>query len=131
MRWILAPAILITLSVVISNAISISVRERRKEMAVLKVLGFKPNQVLGLVLGEAMLLGGIAGAISSILTYVVVNKFSTELPFRSPFSPNSILTQTRFGGGAAIGLATSLAGSLIPAWSTRSIKVVDVFSKVA
>ena len=43
MRWLLAPAILVTLSLVISNAISISVRERRMELAVLKVLGFRPG----------------------------------------------------------------------------------------
>ena len=44
------------MSLVIANAISISVRERRTEMAVLKVLGFA-LQILRLVLGEALLLG--------------------------------------------------------------------------
>ena len=42
MRWLLAPACLGTLALVLANAISISVRERRTEMAVLKVLGFRP-----------------------------------------------------------------------------------------
>ena len=42
MRWLLVPAILVTMALVIANAISISVRERRMEMAVLKVLGFSP-----------------------------------------------------------------------------------------
>jgi putative ABC transport system permease protein len=57
LRWVLAPSIIATLAVVISNAISISVRERRKEMAVLKVIGFQPNQIMFLVLGEAIFLG--------------------------------------------------------------------------
>lgn len=131
MRWILAPAILITLSVVISNAISISVRERRKEMAVLKVLGFRPNQVLGLVLGEAMLLGGLAGAASSILTYVIVNKVINGIAFPIAFFSKFYIDPNALWWGFAIGLLTSLAGSIAPAWSTRSIKVVDVFSKVA
>src|SRR5260370_22212075 len=55
MRWLLVPAILITMALVIANAISISVRERRTEMAVLKVLGFTPNQILALVMGQAVL----------------------------------------------------------------------------
>ena len=63
MRWLLAPACLVTLSLVIANAISISVRERRMELAVLKVLGFQPRSDPALVLGEALLLG--AGADSS------------------------------------------------------------------
>ena len=57
MRWLLVPAILVTMALVIANAISISVRERRTEMAVLKVLGFHPTQILLLVLGEALLIG--------------------------------------------------------------------------
>ncbi len=61
MRWLLAPAILLTLSLVIANAISISVRERRLEFAVLRVLGFRPLQVLALVVGEAVLLGAGSG----------------------------------------------------------------------
>ena len=63
LRFLLTPAILIVLSLVIANAISISVRERRSEMAVLKVLGFRPNQILMLVLGEVLFLGGTAIAV--------------------------------------------------------------------
>src|SRR5207247_2074852 len=66
MRWLLTPVILITLALVISNAISISVRERRTEMAVLKVLGFTPNMVLCMVLGEAMLVGCLSGTVASV-----------------------------------------------------------------
>ena len=130
-RWVLAPSILITLAVVISNAISISVRERRKEMAVLKVLGFSPNQVLWLVMGEALLLGGIAGAISSIGTYYLVNKGLGGIPFPIAFFSSFPLEDGALWWGAAIGLVTSFLGSIVPAWSTRSIKIVDVFSKVA
>ena len=72
-RWLLAPAALATLSLVIANSISISVRERRMELAVLKVLGFRPRQILFLVLGEALLLGTVSGLASATLTYVVIN----------------------------------------------------------
>ena len=61
MRWLLVPGGLASLSLLIANSISISVRERRAELAVLKVLGFRPCQILLLVLGEALLVGSIAG----------------------------------------------------------------------
>jgi putative ABC transport system permease protein len=131
MRYLLAPAIIITLTVVISNAISISVRERRKEMAVLKVLGFQPNQIIILVLGEAILLGVVAGAISSIGTYYFVNRVIGGIPFRIAFFASFPVLDGALWWGAAIGFVTSFAGSILPALSTRSIKVVDVFSKVA
>ncbi len=61
------------MSLVIANAISISVRERRVEMAVLKVLGFSPNQILMLVLGEALLIGCVSGLVSAVATWLLVN----------------------------------------------------------
>ncbi len=130
-RWILAPSIIATLTVVISNAISISVRERRKEMAILKVIGFQPNQIMFLVLGEAILLGVVAGSISSIGTYFFVNRIIGGIPFPIAFFSSFPVLDGALWWGAAIGFATSFAGSILPALSTRSIKVVDVFSKVA
>ena len=131
LRYLLAPAIIITLTVVISNAISISVRERRKEMAVLKVIGFQPNQIIFLILGEAILLGVVAGAISSIGTYFFVNRVLGGIPFQIAFFSSFPVLDGALWWGAAIGFITSFAGSILPALSTRSIKVVDVFSKVA
>ena len=130
LRWVLAPSIIATLAVVISNAISISVRERRKEMAVLKVIGFQPNQIMFLVLGEAILLGVVAGSISSIGTYFFVNRVLGGIPFPIAFFSSFPVLDGALWWGAAIGFATSFAGSILPALSTRSIKVVDVFSKV-
>lgn len=131
LRWVLAPSIIATLAVVISNAISISVRERRKEMAVLKVIGFQPNQVMFLVLGEAILLGVVAGSVSSIGTYFFVNKVLGGIPFPIAFFSSFPVLDGALWWGAAIGFVTAFAGSIMPALSTRSIKVVDVFSKVA
>ena len=131
LRVVLAPSIMVTLAVVVSNAISISVRERRKEMAVLKVLGFSPNQVMMLVLGEATLLGVVFGSISSIGTYYLVNKGLGGIPFPIAFFSSFPILDAAMWWGAAIGFTTSFAGSIVPAWTTRSIKVVDVFSKVA
>ena len=53
MKYLMAPCMLAIMSLVVANAISISVRERRTELAVLKVLGFRPWHVMGLILGEA------------------------------------------------------------------------------
>ena len=131
MRWLLSPAILVTLSLVISNAISISVRERRLEMAVLKVLGFQPWQLLILVLGEALLIGILAGLVSAGATYFIVNNWLGGVKFPIAFFPVFFIPVDAFWWGLAIGTLTSLAGSIMPAWSARTVKVSDVFSKVA
>ncbi len=131
MRWMLVPAILATMALVIANAISISVRERRTEMAVLKVLGFGPNQILALVLGEALLVGVLSGALSSTATYVLINYVAGGVKFPIAFFPAFFIPVDALWWGPLIGAGTSLAGSILPAWSARNVKVAEVFSKIA
>ena len=57
MKWPLSLGLLAITTLVASLVIGIGVRERKTEIAVLKVLGFRPWMVLGLVLGEALLVG--------------------------------------------------------------------------
>jgi putative ABC transport system permease protein len=131
MRWLLVPAILVTMSLVIANAISISVRERRAEMAVLKVLGFGPNQVLGLVLGEALLLGCSAGLLSAAAAILLVNGVMGGVKFPIAFFPAFKVPMDALWWGPLLGGGTAFAGSILPAWSARSVKVAEVFSKVS
>jgi putative ABC transport system permease protein len=130
MRWLLAPACLATLSLIMANAISISVRERRLEFAVLKVLGFRPIQILFLVLGESLLLGVVAGAASSGLTYAYINWWLQGLSFPMGFLDRFLIPDVALGWGPALGAATALAGSIVPALSARNVKVADVFAQV-
>jgi putative ABC transport system permease protein len=129
-EWVAVPAIIMTLAVVIANAIAISVRERRTEMAVLKVLGFGPGQIMVLVLGEAVLIGAASGLVSAALAYFAINA-QGGIKFPIAFFPAFMVPVGAFWWGLAIGGLTALAGSLLPAWSARKVKVAEVFSKVS
>jgi len=129
-RWLMTPACMIVLSLVIMNAISISVREREPEFAVMKVLGFRPNQILMMVLSESLLIGVISGLFSVGVTYYVINEVMGGLPFRIAFFPKFTVPDAAFGWGVAMGAGTALAGSFFPAWRARSVKVSDVFARV-
>ena len=131
MRWLLTPACLATILLVIANAISISVRERRLELAVLKVLGFRPYQILILVLGESLLLGAGAGLVSAGLTYGVINWGMGGISFPIGFFARFMIPPAALWWGPAVGGLAALLGSFLPAWSARSVKVAEVFSKVA
>jgi putative ABC transport system permease protein len=130
MRWLMAPAAIVSLSLVISNAIGISVRERRLELAVLKVLGFRPAQILVLVLGESLLLGAGAGFLSSAGTYFVVNAMG-GVKFPIAFFPAFFIPIDALWWGPVVGGLAALLGSIGPTWSACTVKVTDVFSKVA
>jgi putative ABC transport system permease protein len=113
---------------VIANAISISVRERRTEMAVLKVLGFSPTQIMILILGEAIFIGIVSGVLSAAIAYVAINARG-GLKFPIAFFPTFLIPFEALIWGLGIGGITSLLGSLLPAWSARSVKVAEVFAK--
>jgi putative ABC transport system permease protein len=131
MRWLLSPAIIITLSLVIAVSIFISVLERRLEFAILKVLGFRPWQIMVLVLCEAVLVGGLSGLISSGGTYLLVNNVIGGLKFPIAFFPAFLISPEAWWWGPAIGAGTAFAGSFIPAWQAQNVHVADVFSKIA
>jgi putative ABC transport system permease protein len=130
LRWVLVPCLLATMALVIANAIGISVRERRTEIAVLKVLGFGPNAVLGLVLGEAILIGALSGFISAGSTWLLVNKIMGGIKFPIAFFQAFYIADAALWWGPLLGASMALLGSFTPAWSARSVKVSEVFAKI-
>lgn len=126
--------LLIDMVIILSNSISISVRERRVEMAVLKVLGFQPLHITLMIIAEAMLVGALAGLVgtgivctaSSLTVHGLIplmkwNMFLIQFPVPWSAAAWGVLT------GALVGLT----GSALPASSAKSVKVSDVFSKIA
>jgi putative ABC transport system permease protein len=130
MKYLLVPGMLVVMALVMANAISITVRERRTEMAVMKVLGYSPNQIMFLILGEGMLVGAIAGFLAAACTFAFFNGMWGGIPFRIGFFPVFRIPESAMLWGLAIGAMTAFAGSIVPAWTARSVKVSEVFSKV-
>jgi putative ABC transport system permease protein len=130
-KFLLVPSILATMALVIACAISIGVRERRTEMAVLKVLGFGPNHVLMLILSEALLIGLVSGFLSALLTIVIFNYYFGGINFRVAFFPTFPVPWQALRWGILAGGVTAFLGSIVPAWAARGVKVSEVFAKVA
>jgi putative ABC transport system permease protein len=127
MKYILTPSMIAIMSLVVANAISISVRERRTEMAVLKVLGFQPRHVLVLVLGEALLVGLLAGLMSSSVAWGMLGSFKFQIAFfGSFFVPIQALIYAPL-----LGMTVAAIGSFGPAWNAKRVKVAEVFARVS
>ena len=127
MKYVMTPAMVAIMCLVIANAISIGVRERRTELAVLKVLGFQPRHVMLLVLGEAVLVGLMAGGMSTLLAwwFMMAGSSSRLMFFGAFFVPAIVLLY-----GPLLGAVVAIAGSLGPALSAKNVKVAEVFAKV-
>lgn len=60
-------AVTFTILLVSANTLSMSVRERIREVGILKTLGFTPSAVLGIILGEAAVIALIGGMMGCLL----------------------------------------------------------------
>jgi putative ABC transport system permease protein len=120
--------------VVLANSISVATRERRVEMAVLKVLGFEPSALLFLVLGEATLVGALSGLLGAALAWgcstLVLHEVIPPSGWTTIFTLFPVRA-TALVPGALLGAAVGCSGSILPAWSARKVKVADVFAKIA
>jgi putative ABC transport system permease protein len=126
--------LLIDMIIILSNSISIATRERRTEMAVLKVLGFRPTHVMAMVIGEATLIGAVSGIFGGLVAWG-----ASELANRQILPPNGMtgflllfpVQLATVWNGFVLGGIVGFIGSAIPAWGARTVKVSEVFSKIA
>ena len=127
-EWVLVPASMFSMMLLIGNAISLNVHERIKEMAILKVIGFRPAHLLMLVLGEALVLGASSGLVAGGLIYWIANTFFGGIrmagsePFPVPLQ--AVLW------GSSVGGVVALVGSFVPAWTAATVRVSQVFARV-
>ena len=96
----------------------------------MKVLGYRPRQILALVLGESLLVSGTAGLLTGLATFLFTMLIG-GIKFPIAFFPAFFVPAWAIVWGLAMGCGTALAGSVLPAWAARSVKVSDVFAKVA
>jgi len=117
-------AVMFTILLVSANTMAMSVRERVREIGVLKTLGFTPGTILGMILGEAVaisLLGGTLGyLLSTVITAGVAHSPAGGfLPAMPPFQPTVAAACILTAG--VIGLLSSL----IPALGASRTPIVD------
>ena len=65
---------------ILANTIAMAARERTREYAVLKTLGFSSIHIVGLIAGESLLLAGLGGALGLALTFPISAGFAKLFP---------------------------------------------------
>ncbi len=67
----ISAAITFTILLVCGNTIAMSVRERVREVGILKTMGFTNGEVLGMILGEASVISFLGGALGCAIAWVL------------------------------------------------------------
>ena len=125
-------AVIFTILLVTANTMSMAVRERRTEIAVLKTLGFSSGTVMALIISEAVLIAAIGGGLGLGLGALVIHVLP-NVPSIGSFIrgfPSFGLHWAVTFQGLGIALFLGLAAGLVPALSAYRARIVDMLRQV-
>jgi putative ABC transport system permease protein len=118
--FLVVGAAFVTILMIVGNTMALSIRERTREIGVLKTLGFSGARILRMVLGESVLLallGGLPGlAIAALITLALRNSLANIAPAFA-VSPDIALE------GLALMVALGLITGMIPALNAMRLKI--------
>jgi len=115
-----------TLLLVTGNTMAIAVRERTRELAVLKAVGFSDRFVLFLVLFESLAVAIIGGGLGLLLAKLMTLRGDPTkgmLPFFY-LPPQAIML------GVLAALAVGIAAGIFPALSAMRLRVADALRRI-
>ncbi len=121
---IIVGAVTFTILLVSANTIAMSVRERVREVGILKTLGYTPGTILGIILGEALVIaltGGVVGVLLAFLTTGFVRKMPTLMSQLQQLTLAPSVAAVCLGVAAAIGLLSAL----IPALNASRMSILE------
>jgi putative ABC transport system permease protein len=127
-------AVTFAILLVTANTMSMAVRERRTEIAVLKTLGFSSGKVMGLILAEALLLGVLGGALgiggSKAVMWMLVNAPGIKDILAgvglSSLDLNPLVAALGFG----VALFLGLAAGFVPAYGAYRARITEMLRTV-
>jgi len=109
--------------ITMTNTLFMSVFERTREIGVLRSLGWRRRRVMGMILGEAILLallGGLAGSGLGVLSLAAISKSGSVLSvFGGQLTPNL------FARALVTVVVMGLVGGAYPAWWASRLLPVE------
>lgn len=115
-------AVVFATLLVSANTMAMSIRERTREVAVLKTLGFTRNRVLGLFVSEALALAVAGGLMGVAFAYGLIYAIS-QSPYMSFY--NMKVTVGMWIAALFISAIVGLASSVFPSYHASQVNIVD------
>ena len=129
---IVSVIILFIMMLILGNTIAMGVRERTREYGVLRALGFSPKHVATFVIGEALTIGVLAGALGCALSYPVVQLgmgrwLEENMGAFFPYFRVSLETP---GVAALLSVLLGAVSAIIPAMQASRLTIIDALRRV-
>lgn len=125
--------ILVIMTLVLGNTISMGVRERTREYGVLRALGFSPRQVGLFIIGEAMAIGFAGGLLGLGASYLLVDRglgtlLEENMGHIFPYFRVNALT---FVAAFVLAVLLPIPAALLPAYRTYKLSIPDALRRLA
>jgi putative ABC transport system permease protein len=117
-------AVIFATLLVSANTMAMSIRERTREVAVLKTLGFTRGTVLGLFIGESVSLAAVAGLLGALAAYGLIALMAAS-PQGGLFLQGMGITIPTILIAVLVGAVVGLVSSFVPAYSASRQNIVD------
>jgi putative ABC transport system permease protein len=108
---------------VLGNTMIMSARERTQEYAVLKTLGFSAGHIVGLILGESLIISALGAGLGVLTTYPIVSGIAAVMP--KGFFPYFFITPATLLLGGCAALLIGFAASVFPIQRALRTSIVD------
>ena len=108
---------------VLGNTMIMSARERTREYAVFKTIGFSAGHMVGLILGESLLISAIGGGLGLFLSFPIVAGFGSFIP--KGFFPVFELEPITVIFAVSSALLIGVAASIFPILKALRTSIVD------
>jgi putative ABC transport system permease protein len=119
-------AVTFTILLVSGNTMAMSVRERIKEVGILKTLGFTQESILGMIIGEAIVIALVGGALGLLLaSFLAVLVGHSAGRYGIGGLQNLSLTPVTILISLAVAAGIGLISSCIPAWNAARTNILD------
>jgi putative ABC transport system permease protein len=118
----LGSAIVIAIFLVAMNTRMMAGRERTRELAILKALGFTERGVVALVLAESLLISVVGGALGTGLARLV---FAATDFTAGGMLPRFVVTDGTVAWGIVLAVLLGGVSGAAPAWNAARLRVVD------
>jgi putative ABC transport system permease protein len=114
----------ITILIIVGNTMVMAVRERTREIGIMKTLGFSVNRIMAMIIGESVLIALIGGLAGLLLAYVGVTIMNTLGVLPGISIPGSV-----WGAGIGWMLLLGLLTAAVPAFNALKLNIVTALGR--
>jgi putative ABC transport system permease protein len=118
-------AVTFTILLVSGNTMAMSVRERIKEVGVLKTLGFTNENILGIIIGEALCIAVIGGIVGLALSWLITIGLTKSGAGAMVGVANLSLTWFTALLSLGVAILIGFVSSFVPAWNAARTNILD------